>query len=96
LRVGFNGFVPAGRELTVTARLGKAAPVKTVVSPSRAAGLTMDVPVAMGTEPGPLTLELAYDAPVSPQQAGVSADPRLIALGLTSLQWIDATSAPDH
>jgi hypothetical protein len=48
----------------------------------------MDVALPAQNSSSALSVSLSYDKPISPQQAGVSSDKRMIALGLTSLQWV--------
>lgn len=89
LRVQFNAFVAPRGELTVTAHVEGAEPVKVIVEPDKTLGLTMDIPLPKETRPATLTVSLHYEKPMSPQQVSGAADPRMLALGLTSLQWIE-------
>lgn len=88
LRLHFNGFVAQTRPLTVSAAIAGAAPQQMVVQFDQAQSRTMDVLLPASPAPGRLTVQLKYDAPVSPRQAGLSADERMLAFGLTSLQWL--------
>ncbi|WP_313246205.1 sugar translocase [Stenotrophomonas rhizophila] len=88
LRIHFNGFVPSDRTLVITAGIDGAEPVQTIVRPDRTVGLMMDVALPAQNSSSALSVSLSYDKPISPQQAGVSSDKRMIALGLTSLQWV--------
>lgn len=89
LRVLFNGFVAQGSPLTITADIDGAEEVTTVVQHDQPVGISMDIPVPEAPSGRILTVSLKYDRPTSPQEAGMSTDPRKIALGLRSLQWIE-------
>lgn len=89
LRLQFNGFVPHARDLTITAHFEGAEPTKIVVLPDHTLGLTMDIPLPKQPRSALLTLSLQYEKPISPQQASGVADTRMLAMGLTSLQWIE-------
>lgn len=96
LRIQFNGFVSQSRPLTVTATAEGATPVKIVVPFDQAQGRTLDIPVPTRASSGKVSISLKYDAPLSPQQAGLSADQRMLALGLTSLQWVGSEVRDSH
>jgi phosphoglycerol transferase len=89
LRLQFNAFVPNGHTITIDGQIEGGEAVHMVATPEKAAGLTMDIPLPKTPRASVLTVSLKYDKPISPQQAGLSADARMIALGLTSLQWVN-------
>lgn len=88
LRLQFNAFAPNGHTLTVTASISGGKPVKMAIGPDGTTGLTIDVPLPENTRSYPLIVSLSYDKPISPLDAGISQDPRVIAVGLTSLRWV--------
>lgn len=88
LQLQFNAFIPKRHTFNIEASIEGGEPVNMIAGPDQAVGLTMDIPLPQERKGGMLTVTLRYDAPISPQQAEGSGDTRLLALGLTSLQWI--------
>ncbi len=88
LRLKFNAFIPNGHSFQIKASFEGGTPVSMVAGRGQAADLTLDLPLPEQREAGMLTVTLHYDKPISPQQANGSGDNRMIAIGLTSLQWV--------
>ncbi len=82
-----NPFL-AGRHqaLRIRASVNGVQALDTLVTPAQALPLALRIPVT-SRQPGEVVhIVLNYETPVSPAKIGISADQRLLAFGLTSLE----------
>ncbi|APP75343.1 hypothetical protein [Xanthomonas vesicatoria] len=82
-----NPFLPGPQQaLRIRATVNGVQALDTRVTAAQAVPLELRIPVTT-RKPGEVVhLVLSYETPVSPAQVGMSADQRLLALGLTSLE----------